>query len=267
MMKKLFSKRFTLIELAVSMITYIALLAFLIFLVETIMTKRMQVSYNFKRININTTFNSNFSTMVCYYNNNEQKWIKWTNDVQYWKLAVHNSTNTDEENTLCNVLENNFDLYKDNFIDNLWQKNWVDAFILTRTNTKNLVTYKILYLIKVKQDNDNTKADYYLVRIWSTTIEWFLKKNDAHNMFDKLVKRKATWKFNWKNIENQEFWLKYDNVRINLVDDQQIDIIPGSSWWGWTSSWKYTFNYNYFLFQFQMRETQFWNLDYFLFKN
>ena len=72
-MKKLFSKKFTLIELAVSMITYITLLAFLIFLVETIMTKRMQVSYNFKRININTTFNSNFSTMVCYYNNNEQK--------------------------------------------------------------------------------------------------------------------------------------------------------------------------------------------------
>lgn len=267
MMKHLFKKKFTLLEILVSIIIIIMLMFVLTELVYSVILKRYEIWYVMKRVNINTVFNNNFSTLVCYSNLNEQIWINSDNIVQYWKFNVNNSTNTDEENTLCSSIRNKFKLAWDNFISDFWEKNSVESFILTRTNFKNIATYKIFYVIKIHQEDNNDKADWYIIRIWSSSIEWFLTKNDANNLYWNLVKQVSQWKLHWNDIENNQYWYKYKFVRINLVDDKQVDLSPWSAWWWESTAKDYTFNYNYFLFQVQLHNEHFSNLDYFLFKN
>lgn len=266
-MKQLLKKSFTLLEMLISIIVILMLTIVLVELIDTVMHKRYQIWYNMKRVNINTVFNSNFSTMVCYTNLNEQIWIDSNWSMKYWKFQVNNSTNTDEENMLCSKIRNKIKLYWNNFLNWLEEKNSIESFILTRTNFQNISTYKILYVIRVLQEENINKTDYYIIRIWNTSIEWFLTKNDTNKVVSDLIKQSDQWKLHWNDISNFNYWYKYKFVRLNMIDDKQVDLVPWSSWWWSTEIKDYTFNYNYFLFQLQLHTDRFSNLDYFLFRN
>lgn len=259
-------KKTTLIEALLTVIAIIWIILILVDLMSSTIYKRNEIWYNLKRININTTFNSNFWTMVCYYNNNEQMWVQsdWT--VKYWKFHVRNWTNTDAENTLCASIRNHWEMEWNTFLW-WWEPVSFDWFILTRSNFKNIATYKIMYILKVEDENDSNKAQSYIVRFWAVSIEWFLTTARANTLYDDLVVKSPQWTLWWKQINAEQYWYKYRRVRINLIDDTEVDLNPSSAWWWWTSVDDYTFNYNYFLFQLQFSDWQFSNFDYFLFKN
>lgn len=287
-------KKFSLVELLASIIFFIFFVVFLSELLSTILIKRQQIVNNLQRMNINTVLNLNHGSLVCYYSNiwAEPIWLdnKWEMAYNQKQIFTLNSSNTEWEIDLCNMIRAN--LEKRYSISQTDNDRLLKHFFLIRTQILNVYTYKLVLAFAIDEEKtdaehidrwtkkkkewwinyrDNLLQIYAIDYIGNILKKWAVYNSSAWNALDTLIKRitsndndsLATTKYSvfewmnnpWDEIKRTDFGYKFQKLNFNLIDDWLID------------KFDHWFPYNQMLIQATYRNWPFSYRDYYIYRS